>query len=344
MALKEGPGGNLQYRDTYYPGTARLDEAQPVEVSPYVETNGLRFSVPTEKAYIVTGSLVSRGKRTVPRPTDIVVLKRNEAEQMSGYGGAALFPDGTFKISGLPPGEYTLSAIATTNAGEISEGYASVRMVDSDVHVNLQVGQAAEVRGRVEGPAEITLAGQQIILQANGGSYHPSAIDRGGHFDIVNLPPGDYTVSMTEPNAVAEPTYIKRALCSGKGYTSEPLVLGVSTVLDCELVVANDTGVVGGQVTGDDKPAAGLLALLIPEASELRRLPRYTQTGKTHVSGRYRIRGVIPGDYLLFAVPMSEDHIFFAPDFAHRNQANAEHVRVDPRTIRVVNLRASRKH
>jgi len=342
-ALKQGPGESLQYRDTYYPGTSVLNEATPLEVSPEVEASGIRFSVTTEKTYTVTGKVVSGGKRAERKPTEVHFTKRSDAEQMFGLGGITIDPDGSFEIPGLSPGEYTLTAMTTTNDGrEVDEGYASVRIVDSNIRSNIEVGRDSEVRGRVEGPAGLSLAGKQIILQTNGSRYHPSDIGSDGEFNIGNVPPGEYTLEAMNSRGSAELTYLKKARCAGKDYASQPLVLGVGTVLDCDIALANDTGSVSGQVTEGEKPAGGLVVVLIPESRELRRIPRYTLTGKTDAAGRYQIVGAIPGDYLLFAVPPGEDHAYFALDFADRNQDKAEHVSLDAHGTQVVNLKPTR--
>jgi hypothetical protein len=241
-------------------------------------------------------------------------------------------PDGSFELHGLSPGEYTLTAMTTSNGWEVEEGYVSVRIMDSNVRANIEIGRASEVRGKVEAPAGLSLAGKQIVLQTN--VYHP--------FDIGNVPPGEYTLAVMESAGSAELTYLKKARCRGKDYALQPLILAVGTVLDCDIAMANDTGLVGGQVMEGEKPAAGLVVVLIPESRELRRIPRYTLTGKTDAAGRYQIVGAIPGDYLLFAVPPSEDHAYFALDFADRNQDKAEHVTLGAHDTQVVNLKPTR--
>jgi len=81
---------------------------------------------------------------------------------------------------------------------------------------------------------------------------------------------------------------------------------------------------------------------LLPESRQLRRIPRYTLTAHTDVSGQYKMAGVIPGDYLLFAVPPSADHGYFAVDFPDRHPDIADHVSVAPSTTQVVNLKSSK--
>jgi len=181
-----------------------------------------------------------------------------------------------------------------------------------------------------------------MILQTNGDVYYPSDIGSSGQFNIGNVPPGEYTIAVMDSAGSAELTYLQKARCAGKDYASQPLVLEVGTTLDCDIAIANDTGVVGGRVMEGEKPAAGLVVVLTPESRDLRRIPRDTLTGKTDAAGRYRIVGAIPGDYFLFAVPPAEDHAYFALDFADRNQDKAERVSLAARATQVVNLKPAR--
>jgi hypothetical protein len=342
VALKQGRGETLQYRDTYYPGTSALSDATLLEVNPEVEANDVHFSVATEKTFTVSGKVVNGGKGAQPKPTEVHFTKQSDAEQMFGPGGVAIDANGSFELHGLSPGEYTLTAMTTSNGWELEEGYASVRIVDSNIRANIEVGRASEVRGKVEAPAALSLAGKKIILQASSSVYHPADIGSDGQFDISNVPPGEYTLAAMDSRAAAELTYVKKARCAGKDYALQPLVLGVGTALDCDVLLANDTGSVSGQVTENEKPVVGFVVVLIPEAPELRPIPRYTVTAKTDAAGRYQIVGAIPGDYLLFAVPRSVDCEYFALDFADRNLDKAESVSLDSSESQVINLKPTK--
>jgi hypothetical protein len=342
VALKQGRGETLQYGDTYYPGTSALSDATLLEVNPEVEANDIHFSVATEKTFTVKGKVVNGGKGSQPKPTEIHFTKQSDAEQMFGPGGVTIGPDGSFELHGLSSGEYTLTAMTTRNGREVDEGYASVRIVDSNVRAIIEVGRATEVRGKVEAPSGLSLAGKQITLESNSSVYHPSDISAAGQFDIGNVPPGEYTLAAMDSRAAEELTYVKKARCAGKDYALQPLALAVGTVLDCDVLLANDTGSVSGQVTENEKPVAGFIVVLIPEAPELRHIPRYTVTAKTDAAGRYQIVGAIPGDYLLFAVPRSVDCQYFALDFADRNLDKAESVSLDSSESQVINLKPTK--
>ena len=344
--LKQSPAGGMQYRNTFYPGTPALDEAQVVKVGPEVTTNDIRFTVPTERNYAIAGKVISADARPALKDAEVSCERVDAAGYTFGPVGdnVQLEPDHSFKCSSLAPGDYTLR-VKTTDAGVEHElGFASVRVVDSNVNADVEVGRAAEVRGSVEVPTGLSPARIRMTLETFWSGFHllhqAPGIDAGGRFVITNIPPGEFTFTVSDAQG-EESVYVKKAICGGRDYASRELTLAIESVLDCDVTLATDTGTIQGKVTDGEKPARGRVVALIPESKELRRIPRYTLTARTDVAGLYKITGIIPGDYLLFAVRPSADDAYFAIDFPENQADLAEHVKVDPSTTQAVNLKSS---
>jgi hypothetical protein len=236
-------------------------------------------------------------------------------------------------------------AASSVDAGKrVTAGYGSIQVVNADVRATFELGRAGEVRGKVGAPQGFSVEGRRIVLESTGMSIYPAGVDSTGRFDIRNLPPGEYTFSLWDKGARQSTSYLKHVSCGGKDYVSQPLQLELGAVLDCDVTAADEAGAVSGRVTTDGKPSANLVVVLIPESPAARRLPSFTLTATTDAAGRYRLAGAIPGDYFLFAVPESEDHIYFAVDFADRNRAGARHVSIAPNGTLVVDLQPLRQH
>ena len=348
VGLKQSPTGGVQYRNTFYPGTSSLDEAQVLRVGAELATNDLRFIVPTEGTYAISGKVLSG----VGQPTLKDAEVSCERTDAAGYNfseavgqTAQMESDHSFKCSPVPPGDYTLR-VKTVNTGVEKElGFASVRVMDSNVHANIEVGRAAEVRGSVVAPQGLSLTGKLITLETFGSGFYllheAPGVDSGGRFVITNIPPGEFFFTVSDRQG-EESAYVKKAICNGRDYASRELTLAVGTSLDCDVTLASDTGTIHGKVADGDNPVPGLVVVLVPDSRELRAIPRYTLTAKTDASGQYKIAGVIPGDYRLFAIPPSADREYFALDFPERHTDIAEHVTVDPSTTQAVNLKSSR--
>jgi hypothetical protein len=344
--LKQSPTGGVQYRNTFYGGTSSLDGAQVLRVGPQLTTNDIRLTAPTEGTYAITGKVLSGAGRS-PLKNAQVSCERTDA---AGYTfSEAIGPtvvmesDHSFKCSPVSPGDYTLKLKTVDTGVEKELGFASVRVVDSNVCANIEAGRAAEVRGSVVGPQGLSLAGKLITLETFGPGFyllHESpGVDPAGRFAITNIPPGEFFFSVSDTHG-EESAYVKKAICNGRDYASREFALAVGTTLDCDVTLAGDTSAIHGEVADGDHPARGLEVVLVPDSRELRRIPRYTRTAKTDVGGQYKMAGVIPGDYLLFAIPPSTDHEYFALDFPERHTDIAERVTVDPGTTQAVNLKA----
>jgi len=220
VGLKQGPAGGVQYRNTFYPGTSALDEAQVVRVGPEATTNDVRFTVPTERNYAITGKVISAMARPALKDAEVSCERVDAAGYTFGSGGETvqLESDHSFKFSSLSPGDYTLS-VKTVDAGGVVRdlGYASVRVVDSNLHANIEVGRAAEVRGSVETPEGLSPAGKRITLETFWSGFYllhqAPGVDPGGRFVITNIPPGEFIFTVSDAQG-EESTYVKKAICS----------------------------------------------------------------------------------------------------------------------------------
>ena len=347
VGLKQGPAGGMHYRNTFFPGSPSLDEAQALKVGPELATNDIRFTVPTERTYAITGKVLSGAGNVALKDAEVSCERMDAAGYTYEAAGETvqLESDHSFNFSSLYPGDYTLSVKKIVQGVLTDLGFASVRIVDSNVHANIEVGRAAEVHGRVQPSQRFAVTGKKITLEIFGWGFYllhqSSPLEASGRFVIANLPPGEYTFAIyNQPSE--QPIYIKKAVCGGRDYAGRVFSLAVGTTFDCDVVLGNDTGIIHGEVSSGENAAAGDVVVLIPESGDLRRIPRYALTAKTDAAGQYRIAGVIPGDYLLFAVPPSADQGYFALDFPERHTDIAERVSVDPNTTQAVNLKSSK--
>jgi protocatechuate 3,4-dioxygenase beta subunit len=340
VPLKHGANGGLQYRDTYHPGTPRVEEAERIDLAPGVERR-LRLAVGTENVYSVSGVVTNVPQGPQPevqweRPTD--------AEQMwCERCSVTIERDGSFKIPRVPPGDYTLRAVAIDRQQGRSNnvGYGRAQIVNADVQTTIEAGRAAEVHGALTPPDVVRETRVLVFLQSRGMPIYPAIIGSEGRFDIQSIPPGEYKFSVRGigPNSPTS-LYIKRATCGGSDYAMEPLALDLGATLGCEVTLGTDTVDISGRVTDTDA-AGDVVVVIIPQSLALRRIPRYTLS-TTAAHGQYKLVGVVPGSYYVFAVPARQDHAYFAIDFADLHRSRATRVDVSAGAPIVVDLRPLR--
>ncbi len=349
--------GESNFRSAYYPGTATIESAQKLKATAGSETSGVRFSVGTQSTYTITGSVIDN--------SDLPGQKRYNVSAMQIAAGANFAqggltnPDGTFTLRGIPSGDYMLMArsmqvgppvqvpgpngsVQTTQRS--FTGTAMVRVADSDTRANVQINATAEVDGKViiENSTGQSISGIRVTLQSPslplgfGGAAAQAGTDQSGAFKIQNVQTASYVFSV----AGRTDMYLKQIVCNGRDYTFQPLNIDSGiTIGDCVLTLGSDTAVMKGQVYDSDKPVPNLVVVAIPQSIALRRIARYTVTGTTDVNGAFQISGMVPGDYLVFALAKDDEQSYFQIDFAEHNQRDAERVSVKSGETKIVTLK-----
>jgi hypothetical protein len=349
--------GEPNFRSAYYPGTATLESAQRIKAAAGAEAGGVRFSVGIQSTYTITGSVIDSSDSSGARRYIVSVIHLGDSETFSVANQPT--NDGSFTIHGVPSGEYMLQARSIQvgqpgpsggpNGGaqggqRQNSGATMIRVADADARANIQISSAAEVNGKVviENSTGLSVNGIRVQLQSQslpngiGGSNFNIGTDQNGAFKIPGVVSGSYVISAGGRGG----TYLKQAVCGGRDYTIQPLTIDSgATVGDCVLTLAADTGTIKGQVYDSDRPVPDLVVIAIPQSMALRRLARYTQTGNTNANGEFQISGMIPGDYLVFAVPKDDEQSYFQLEFADRNQRDAERVSVKSADTKIVTLK-----
>ena len=121
------PAAPASFSTVFYPGTAIAADAQPVAVEAGQERLGVDFGIQLVPTAQIRGRLVDEEGR--PQPNQGVSLRAPASSPMGlefietlGSGSGRTGPDGTFTLTGVKPGRYTLSARATIKAGNESAG------------------------------------------------------------------------------------------------------------------------------------------------------------------------------------------------------------------------------
>jgi protocatechuate 3,4-dioxygenase beta subunit len=335
--LKQSLERTVQYRETYFPeDAAESEEAQPIRLAAGAEAANVQIQFRPEARFRIEGKFEGAN-----RPTQVSYARTGGLVSNVGYS-AQVQSNGSFQIRDLAPGEYLLNAEAVSNGFMSTAGYAKVRLVDANERIEFQPGAAAQVRGKAVSSA--STAGLRVFIGTYPGkAIYLSEIGTEGEFDIRNAPPGEFWFEVRGRRWDDDSVYVKKAECGGVDYTTRQIALNLGTqISNCELTIGNDSGTVTGQAMDDDKPVQDLTVVLIPQQADLRRIPRYTRTARTGVDGRFQIRGIIPADYYVFAVPSSEDHPYFAPGFADSHRNAALSVTVQPGDVQAVTLKPLR--
>ena len=192
-----GPGGGSDtgegFATTFYPGTLRAAEAQPITVGIGQELS-IQFPLTTSRLSRIRGTAVDSQGRPAAGAT-ISVMTPVGCGGFSSSGAGQVGQDGTFTVSGVPPGEQYLRF--SLRRGLETESAAVPISVTGDISgLSATVGPGATLSGRLvyEGtpptagqqgwPPLIRVAAreqcQQAFVGASGGDVDPD-----GNFKIT---------------------------------------------------------------------------------------------------------------------------------------------------------------
>ena len=320
----ERPAG---YAHTFYPGTARVDEARTVTLVSGQEIGQLDFTpqiVPT--ARITVDVLDASGRRPASASCRL--------QPVSGVGGTVSgFGDprtsGSFQFPAAPPGQFWLTAAAMPAAGGDPE-YAATRLTVSGEDLpalTIRTARGATLTGAIEVDADgapLSLAGLQVLAHeaefelpnpagpASGTTIAASTATANGRFTILSLfGPRLLRTSRLPQGWALKAVWLDEQEITDSVYDfragDQPRTL--------RLVITNRTGSVAGTVTGERGRPVGDARVVVFADDERRwgLWSRFVRSAAVSAEGRFKLEGLLPGDYLVCAVESLEDDAWTDP-------------------------------
>jgi protocatechuate 3,4-dioxygenase beta subunit len=307
--LKTGELVEEMYLPTYYPGTTDPQAAAPVAVAAGTTVGGVDLStdIGLVLPHHIRGRIIDRATgQPVAQTTVSVVPRTNDPYVMIPTALSSAL--GIFDVAGVTAGSYQI--FARTHAGEglrVMTGVSSAEMGDKDIeNLSIVVTSDFKLSGRffMEGGsrsfpriASLTRDPEVIGVDSGGPSFNPPAA-ADGSFTLEGLVPGDFRVSL---QGVPPDGYIKSMRLGNVDVLNDGLhILGPPEAL-LEIVIGANAGKVEGSVVNaQQQPLSNRTVVLVPDFRLRQRMDLY-KVVSTDNAGRFRMQGVTPGEYKLFA-------------------------------------------
>ena len=304
------------YLPTYYPGTPNVAEAQPVTIVVGQTASGVDVVLSPARTVQISGTALNSKGQPIRGGSVMAMPRALNPLMMGSATGGMIRPDGTFTLSGVAPGEYTLRAmVPPTTPG------AAAEMVAANVNVGNE-----DITGIVLAPTPPIKITGKITLDPASDWLQPSMVrvmvspknPLGGMFigsGSVPIVHDDFTFE-----APATPgTMMIRAMPLQVG--TGPLTWSVKSIrvddveiIDAgvevtagrdlsgvEIVLTNRVQSVSGLVTNDQGRIAQDATVLLFAQSPERRTGRFFGQGRPDQNGRYTVNNLPPGDYFAVA-------------------------------------------
>jgi Carboxypeptidase regulatory-like domain len=290
------------FRDTYYPGTTRLDQAQYVQVEKN-QTTPIEFSISaSEGATLMLDVLDSTGER--PATTGAMLR----------YAGGPIFggiPMGqwrsTFGLTNVPDGDHLLVVTARRSDGTLEFATRSITMAGQRVTESVRTAPGITLAATVEvdgddrtrppglAVAAISTAFPGLTADPNQRGT-PARVDPDGRVVFTNL----FGQRLFRVDAQAD-WALKAVLLDDADVTDTAVDFrGSRDARPLRIVVTNRTGAIVGTVlnAGEDDEGTRVVAF----ASDERQWTyesRFTRVAFVKAGGHFELRGLLPGRYLL---------------------------------------------
>jgi len=205
-----------------------------------------------------------------------------------------------------------------------------IEVTNSDIrNLRLVASRAVNLVGhlRIEGIHEQGSGNLHIALESESGvaSTLGTSVKPDGSFVITDVPPFRYTLSVVGMN---DSLYIKSLDVMGQ--TLPDLRLDVDWVRAGPITVVLSAlgGMIRGRVLNESQlPAMGARVVLVPDRSRRHQAQLY-KTTTTDSYGHFKLGGISPGKYELFASRNVEGDTYRDPDFLRQVEEFGQEITV----------------
>jgi Carboxypeptidase regulatory-like domain len=276
------------------------------------------------------GRVVANGLIRVTRPGQgqQIMLELSPADtnqpsftQNRGIAG----PDYQFELPDLAPGRYRLQA--SVRAKE--KMYYASQIVDAGpgtTDVILTMAAGVDIKGHLtsEGPRARSADNFTVALAPppNSGrsrEQHSAHVGKEGNFTIENVPPGEWMLNINPgagspnlgssiqgaPNVAAAnqgtAMFDKSVRLGDKDYLFKRLEIPAGLDAPLNIVISSNTSIVEGEVDAGDADSKRAAIILGPVGA-LHNLTRFYYGVLADDTGKFKINGVAPGRYKIFAL------------------------------------------
>jgi len=359
VAALLGGGGEdqerLTYAPTYYPGVPSVNEARALTVGVSQELTDIDFSLQLVRTAHIAGRVLNAD--ATPVTSGNVQMTAAGAGNGSGRGGPGINYgsridwDGSFTISNVPPGTYTLRARGTDD--ELPQFAAMPLTVSgadmADVAVILRPGGTLSGTITFQGtqppsdPTQIRIAAPSAD-PADALPTQNARVEKDGKFAIQAVPAGEHLIRPNGGGALRGWT-LKEVTIGGRDTTDAPIdVKSGETVGNVTVVFTDKQSEINGTIADQrNVPITDYTVLAFStDPTFWRSQSRHIMTTRPDQNGKFRLRGLPPGEYYLATVDPAEQGEWFEPTYLDEHRAAASRLTLGEGDVKTQDFRLRR--
>jgi hypothetical protein len=332
----------------YYVRTSFADESnlKPINLRAAEVVDDVRIVAPAPGPRWVTGSVRDTDGSPL-RFGRIFAFRRDVAPVYQRTRVSAVpIQNGQFELQLPGPGKYVLTAMISDDPSE-PRGRREIEVRDVDLRdVRLTLSNPFDIVGAVVFEGVMPPASGSEVLAL---SLYPMTADlaaprtvrlpkANGTFFLEEVMAGDYRVEvlpvLTVPPgsllpAAFENVFVKSVTLDGKDLLNEGLRLEAAPRRDLQIVISANGGVIEGRVVDAGAiTRANVKTVAVPSSPRRSRGDLYKFVS-TDDEGRFKLTGLAPGEYKVFAFERVEEGAWQDPEFIRLFEGRGVAVRVE---------------
>jgi hypothetical protein len=327
-----------------------LSEARPVRVALGAEALDIDFALLLVRTARISGRVTSIDGTDVSTGNVTLTPEGQNGRPGSGTGfGGRIQWDGVFELVNVPPGRYILRARG--DDWEVPQfATQPLTVASGDISgVNITLAPGASIAGTVslERSKAVGADATQFRIGAPtadiGPAFGPNAqarVDKDGRFTLDGVAVGPHWIRAQMPRG----WMLKAVIVDGRDVTDTPIDLRSGQRLSNVTMVFSDklSEINGALTDGRGTPVTDYTMLAFPADPSLwRPQARQIMTARPDQTGKFQIRGLPAGEYLLTAVDPAEQGEWFEPSFLDQHRGGAARVSLGDGDVKTKNLTIS---
>jgi hypothetical protein len=322
------------YAPTYYPGTANVAEAQRITVGVGQALSDINMSLVQTRTARISGIAVDTSGKPMSGGF-VMVIQRNGNMFMSS-GGGQIRGDGTFTISNLAPGEYTVQAQMPGGFAEMGATASTTVSLSGDDVTGVQLVATKPIAATGRVVVDPALVGSlqpsslRIVTQPLNPEDMPMGPPGGGRvnddftFEIKSRPGRQFIRLM--PVGRGSDLALKSVRYNGIDVTDTGIDFRPNEALsDIEIELTNRLSEIAGVVTNarNEQLKDYTVVIFAQDSQRWTWGSRYIGSARPDQDGRFLVRNLPPGDYNAIALDYVEPSQVMDPEFLERIQSKA---------------------
>jgi hypothetical protein len=320
-----------QFGAQYYASAERLAGASLLAVASGAEIEGIDFHMAAHSPATLRGTVVPPADLPPDAFVQIAGIALDVPDQAQvGFGAGAGPPTYEFAIGGVLPGEYLL--VASLSAG--GRPYRGVERVlvnpGVENRATLKLEAGIDLVGNLKIEGNITEKGALVVLSSgdaipNNGVAPQGEVKADGSFVIPGVVPGIWDIDV---QPIPQGGYLKSMFLGQQDVLTDDMVIASDTTDRLNIVVSTRGGILEGDVKTESGEAAGPANVLAAPDGKYSHVLSFYGVANADEKGHFRLKGLTPGLYKLYAFEALEYCAWCNPDFLKPFASQGEPVQI----------------